>query len=190
MIGNKLILIICLIQARKSVSVQQHPETKDLGPNELTNESDCFIQNQHYAYTFLSQDISLRSLHRLRYQDFNLENIRWSLTKVKGSKNRYYVRPNKSSNIYLCGFEIYSDIFKTRRKISKQSIKNVSHYDFKQCEWRFEKLPASISNHSYAIWNQAYNEPMYAPSVFFNKGLHQRNGNLFYLISNLLKLDL
>ena len=141
---------------------------------------DCLIYNQKYSneYLFASNNIftagiinvqnpnhNVYSIPKESVDDFN--KLKWTLEQVN-RPNSTLVTLKSNKGEYLCASNLYHDLFRHRRRIylKGKNNKNRSMSIIRNCEWRLEQF-AEKKIQTFIIWNDFYNEPLYAPSFFY-----------------------
>ena len=141
---------------------------------------DCLIYNQKYSneYLFASNNIftagiinvqnpnhNVYSIPKESVDDFN--KLKWTIEQVN-RPNSTLVTLKSNKGEYLCASNLYHDLFRHRRRIylKGKNNKNRSMSIIRNCEWRLEQF-AEKKIQTFIIWNDFYNEPLYAPSFFY-----------------------
>ena len=84
------------------------------------------------------------------------------------------IKSNKGE--YLCASNLYHDLFQHRRRVYLKGNNNkknrlINKNTTRNCEWRLEKFIEKLKkvdvHQTFIIWNDLFNEPLYAPSFFY-----------------------
>jgi hypothetical protein len=155
--------------------------------SEVSDKSNCLIHNGQYRYEYLySQDdnemvdtadrnmVKLMTLGKVN--DFN--NLRWSLIETKNQSGQFYLKSSYFGD-YLCATFMFGDIFRMRRKVIRHKLNpNAKRLD--NCKWMIKHIDSKTSNNTYLITNVFFEEPLYAATYFYQKGVylwHKKNVN-------------
>ena len=169
-----LIINFLLIQSTK-IFCQFHQENKPI---------NCLIHNQKYSFEYLFASDKIFSKNQKNYYNVytnpiglvnDYDRLKWTIAKV--DKTNATVTIKSTNNEYLCSSDSYKDIYRYRRKLylhrmnSNHKESDIHEILGKNCQWRLERL----EEQTYIIWNDLFNEPLYAPTFFYKHDLINRN---------------
>jgi hypothetical protein len=175
----KLFLIIkILLNIQIAQILGQFPQEKPI---------NCLIHNQKYSYEYLyATDKIFSSMPKNQNIFYNVyinpiglvndyNRLKWTISQV-GHKSNATVTIKSTNNEYLCSSNSYKDISRYRRKLYLHRISSKQSLDTQEiigqnCQWRLERLEGQ----TYIIWNDWFNEPLYAPTFFYKYDLINRN---------------
>jgi hypothetical protein len=171
MIIKKLLSIIkSLIIIQSKLTICEFLEQKETPIN-------CVLHNIKYSneYLYASNNIFTTDIINYKNPNHNIyivpdksvddfSKLKWTIKQTDQTNGTITIRSNKDE--YLCASNLYHDLFHQRRRVylkansnKKSIIDNVN----RNCEWRLEQSIGQI----YIVWNEFYNEPLYAPSFFY-----------------------
>ena len=141
---------------------------------------DCLIYNQKYSnkYLFASNNIFTAGIINVQNPNHNVysipkesvddfSKIKWTMEQVN-RPNSTLVTLKSNKGEYLCASNEHHDLIQHRRRIYLKSsiVKNRLITITRNCEWRLEEsFEKKIQ--TFIIWNDLFNEPLYAPSFFY-----------------------
>ena len=144
---------------------------------------NCLIHNQKYSFEYLyasdkvfTDIIKIQNPHRNIFtnpigmvDDFN--RLKWTITQVNQSNVTVTIKSN--NNEYLCSSDLHQDILHQRRRVYLKTMGKNRYIKMitPNCQWRLQQVGVQ----SYIIWNDWFNEPLYAPSFFYKHDLIKRN---------------
>ena len=136
----------------------------------FTNKSvkfiECLIHNEQYSYEYLVNLPNIvDTMTQLNTYPLSLINnfnrIKWLLIRTGyNSSNLFYLK-SMTRNEFLCAStdeHVWKK--KKRRKIKLVHLDSMIKNDF-TCKWSFKKVNKQTTN-KYTIWNNYFNESMYA----------------------------
>ncbi len=162
--------------------------------NEISNEesfgTECLIHNREYSFEYLystnnfdldqilSRNVYTRPIAKIN----KLDKMRWNITKAIDT-NAFYLRNNMYGK-YLCASDTHDDLFNLRRIVQIMKISENSTIEFKNCQWKLEKVSSKSRSRVYSIQNIKYQEQLYASSPFFTGKFINRVIYLWYRPTN------
>ena len=116
---------------------------------------------------------------KLKYMT-TIDQAEWLMRPVNWFNDTFYISSVKYPNNHLCATHKFFDLFNLRRKIHLIRLNKESLTTNYKCMWRvteiesiglFEKKTADTG---YVLWNEYYEEPLYAASYLFKTARNRR----------------
>ena len=145
----------------------------------------CQIRNEKYSNEYLYWSNELRVGRSPRNNIFtrplanvnDSNKIRWLISETKNNTDSFYLKTTASE--YLCATAYFADMFLSRRFVQRIKLDKYGKL-LDDCKWNIRKVNTKLSNSTYSIVNVFYDEPLYAASFVFKRGLYNRQAFLWH----------
>jgi hypothetical protein len=132
--------------------------------------------NKTVQFKHTSKNVFTNEL-KLKYMT-GIDQVEWLIRPVNWFNETFYISSVKYANYYLCSTHKFSDLFNLRRKVQLIKLNKESVTSNFKCMWRVTEMESLGLNpnfdQGYVLWNEYYEEPLYASSYLFKKSDNRR----------------
>lgn len=180
-----LVILLLNVYVVKCDDNDNDDDNDDDNKNKRTPDSSsasikqCKIFNDKYQYEYLYSPIGLHILRRnvftwvsfskdAQFTDQDKQSV-WAFEPVESaSPNRTYLIRNVKFDEYLYASQLHTSYINPRRRIFTWKLDADLDSSF---HWQAKKIDTNM----YELWNERFQEPLYAPNYFFKHDSFRRN---------------